>query len=419
MDSEKVYAASSAKGVCIPMSKLAIYNGFLLTVTQGEIAKGTILIEDGKITAIGADLAIPDDFDTIDAGGLIVTPGLIDAHSHLALFGDPNLPMTADGNEKTGPIQSRLRGADSFNPRDPGIPVVRSGGVTTVFTGPGSSNIIGGTGFSAKLKNTPLASEMIIPGTEMMKMALGENPKRNYAGRDKGPGTRMGNAAILREALMKTLNYMDKIKQAEKEGKPHPGRDIDLEPLIPVLEGKMKARIHAHRADDIMTAINIAEEFGITFCIEHCTEGYLIADALAEKQIETVVGPLLMGHSKHELWEVSLKNPAILNKAGIKMAIMVDSSADTRYLRMHTGIAIREGLDRDEALKAITIVPAEIMGIADRVGSLEVGKDADLALFDGDPFCNLTNCVFTIIEGEVVYQLGECDCGCGDPNHRH
>jgi len=404
------------------MSKLAICNGFLLTVTQGEYAKGTILIEDGKITAVGgADLVVPEDFDTIDAGGLIVTPGFIDAHSHLALFGDPNTWATADGNEKTGPIQARLRGIDSFNPRDPAIPVVRSGGVTAVYTGPGSSNIIGGTGFSIKLKNTALASEMLIPGSEMMKMALGENPKRNYQNTPNGPATRMGNAAVLRDALAKAQNYLNKIEQARKDDKPEPDRDIGWEALIPVLQGTMKARIHAHRADDIMTAIRIAEEFNLTYCIEHCTEGYLIADALADKQIECVVGPLLMGHSKHELWEVSLQNPAILNKAGVKMAIMVDSSADTQYLRIQTGIAIREGLDRDEALRAITIVPAEIMGLADRIGSIEVGKDADLALFDGDPFSNLTNCIFTIIEGEVVYQLGSCDCGCdcGEHGHHH
>ena len=403
------------------MSKLAIINGFLLTVSHGEIVNGTILVEDGKITAIGTDIPVPEDCDeVIDAAGLIVTPGLIDAHSHLAIFGDPNVPATADGNEKTGPIQSRLRGADSFNPRDPAIPVVRSGGVTTVYTGPGSSNIIGGTGFAAKLRNVVTAAEMIIPGSEGMKMALGENPKRNYATRANGPGTRMGNAATLREALIKAQNYLNKINQAKADGKPLPDRDLGLEALIPVLEGKMKARIHAHRADDILTGINIAEEFGLKYVIEHCTEGYLIPELLASKNVEATVGPLLMGHSKHELWEVSLKNPGILAKAGVKVSLQVDTSADTRYLRIHAGIAIREGMDREDALRGITIVPAEILGLSDHVGTLEVGKDADFALFDGDPFCNLTNCIFTIIEGEVVYTHGhDCDCGCGCDHHHH
>jgi len=198
-------------------------------------------------------------------------------------------------------------------------------------------------------------------------------------------------------------NYLSSIQAAMDEGKTLPGRDLDLEPLIPVLEGKMKARIHAHRADDILTAIRISEEFGLKYVIEHCTEGYIIADILAEKKVEATVGPLLMEHSKHELWEVSLQNPGILAKAGVKVGIQVDSAADTQYLRVQTGIAVREGMDRQEAMKAITINAAEILGLDSHVGSLEVGKDADLAIFDGDPLSNLSHCLYTIIDGVVVY----------------
>ncbi|MCL2548619.1 MAG: amidohydrolase [Symbiobacteriaceae bacterium] len=386
------------------MSKLAIRNGHLLTITKGEIPGGTILIEDGKIVAIGSNLPVPEGYCCIDAAGMTVTPGLIDAHSHLGLMGDPSIWATSETNEKSGPVQSRLRGIESFNPRDPAIPVVRSGGVTAVYTGPGSSNIIGGTGFACKLRPAVDAFAMLIPGSEGMKMALGENPKRNYEGKEKGPGTRMGSAATLRAALIKTQNYMSSIHEAIEQGKSIPGRDLDLEPLIPVLEGKMKARIHAHRADDILTAIRISEEFRLKYVIEHCTEGYLIADILAEKKVEATVGPLLMEHSKHELWEVSLQNPGILAKAGVKVSIQVDSAADTQYLRMETGIAVREGMDRQEALKAITINPAEILGLDKQQGSLEVGKDADIAIFDGDPLSNLTHCLYTIIDGVIVWQ---------------
>ena len=385
------------------MSKLAIVGGLLLTITGGEIENGTILVEDGKIVAIGKDLVVPEGYECIDAQNCIVTPGFIDAHSHLGLMGDPSIWATSETNEKTGPVQSRLRGIESFNPRDPAIPVVRSGGVTTVYTGPGSSNIIGGTGFACKLKPRVDAFAMLIPGSEGMKMALGENPKRNYESKEKGPGTRMGSAATLRAALIKVQNYMSSISEALDEGKTVPARDLDLEPLIPVLEGTMKARIHAHRADDILTAIRISEEFGMKYVIEHCTEGYLIADILAAKQVEATVGPLLMGHSKHELWEVSLQNPGLLAKAGVKVSIQVDSAAATQYLRVQTGIAVREGMDRTKAMEAITIVPAEILGLAKQIGSLEVGKDADIAIFDADPLSNLSHCLYTIIEGEVVY----------------
>lgn len=385
--------------------KLAVKNGRLYTITQGVIERGTVLMENGKFVAVGADVAIPEDAQVIEAQGQTVTPGLIDAHSHIGLFGEPSIPATADGNEKTGPVQSSLFGIDSLNPADPAFPQVLAAGVTTVYTGPGSSNIIGGTGMVIKTVGRTVY-DMLIPGTEGMKMALGENPKRNYSAVNKLPSTRMGNAAVLREALIAAQNYQQKLDRAAEEGKQHAvDRNLGLEQLCKVLRREMKARIHCHRADDIITAIRIAEEFNLDFVLEHATEGYKVADILAEKRVPCVVGPLLMGPAKHELWEVRLDTPAVLARAGVKVAIQMDSSSDTKWLPVYTGIAVREGLDIDEAMRAITINPAEILGLADRLGSIEVGKEADLAIFNGHPLSNFTACRTVIVGGKVVHQL--------------
>lgn len=384
--------------------KLAIVNGRIFTISQGTIEQGTVLCEDGKIIALGTEVVVPEDAQVIDASGKVVTPGLIEAHSHIGLFGEPSLPATADGNEKTGPVQAALFGVDSLNPADPAFPQVLAAGITTVYTGPGSSNVIGGTGMAIKTIGRTV-EEMVIAGSEGMKMALGENPKRNYGSANKMPGTRMGNAAVLREALISAQNYLDKVERAEADGKPYAvDRNLKMEQLAKVLKREMKARIHCHRADDIMTAIRIAEEFNLDYVLEHATEGYKVADILARKQVPCVVGPLLMGPAKHELWEVRLDNPAILSKAGVKVAIQMDASSDTKYLPMVTGIAVREGMDEEEALRAITITPAEILGLDDRLGSIEVGKEADLAIFDGHPLCNFTRCTAVVVGGKLVHQ---------------
>ncbi len=385
--------------------KLAITNGKLYTITQGVIEQGTVLCQDGKIIAVGTNIAVPEDAQIIDAQGKVVTPGLIDAHSHIGLFGEPSLPATADGNEKTGPMQSGLFGIDSLNPADPAFPQVLAAGITTVYTGPGSSNVIGGTGMAIKTLGRTV-DEMLIPGSEGMKMALGENPKRNYGAINKMPGTRMGNAAVLREALISAQNYLDKIARAEAEGKAKSvDRDLKMEQLGKVLRREMKARIHCHRADDIMTAIRIAEEFNLDYVLEHATEGHKIPDILAKKRARCVVGPLDMEPAKHELWEVRLDTPAILAKAGCKVAIQMDSSSATKYLPWMAGVAMREGLGEEEALRAITINPAEILGLDDRLGSIEVGKEADLAIFDGHPLCNFTTCQQVIMGGRLVFSI--------------
>ncbi len=399
---------------------IAIKGGKILTITQGVIEDGVVLVENGKIAAIGKDVAIPEGAKVIDATGKTVMPGLIDAHSHISLFGEPHVPATSDGNEVSSPNTAQVRGLDALNPADPAIPMVRDAGFTTLYTGPGSANVIGGTGMAIKLRGRT-AEEMVIPGTEAMKMALGENPKRVYGqGQKKAPYTRMANASVLRESLIEAQNYLNKIEFAQAEateGKPAklPDRNLKLEMLGKVLRREMKARIHSHRADDIMTAVRIAEEFNLDYSIEHCTEGYKIADILAEKGVTCVVGPMLMGPSKHELWDVRLETAGVLTKAGVRVCLMADTSSATKWLPIHVGLVVREGMPEEEAFKAVTIYAAELLGIADKVGSLEVGKDADIAIFNGHPFCNFTKCELTMIDGQVWHCTlndDKCNCGC-------
>lgn len=394
---------------------LAIVNGKVLTITQGVKDNATVLVKDGKIEAVGTDVEVPEEAEVVDATGKWVTPGLFDGHSHLGLFGEPRTRATSDGNEATEPVTPQLRGIDSLNPQDPAYKDVLAGGVTTVYTQPGSANIIGGTGMVIKLRGNTV-DEMVVPGTEGMKMALGENPKRVYGqGRSKMPATRMGNAAILRDALVSARNYLEKMeryedKAEEDEDATPPDRNLKWESLAKVLTGEMTAHIHCHRADDIITAIRIAEEFDINYTLEHVTEGYKIKDVLAEKDVPCIVGPLLMGRGKMELKDVTIKNAGIMARAGVKVCIQMDTSSGTRWLRDVTGIAVREGMPEEEALKAITIYPAEAMGVADRMGSLDEGKDADIAIFDGNPLSNLSKCLKTFIEGDVVYDVEKDDC---------
>jgi imidazolonepropionase-like amidohydrolase len=392
------------------MPLLAITNGRLLTITNGIIENGAILIEGTTIRKVGANISIPECAEIADATGKWVLPGIIDAHSHLALLGEPSVWANVEINESTSPNTAQLRGIDALNPDDPAFTDVRTAGITAVYTGPGGANVICGTGIAIKTYGrTP--EEMMIPGTESMKIALGENPKCVYGeNRNQYPATRMGNAAVLREGLVSAQNYLDKIKYAHeaasKEGKllKLPERDLKLEALGKLLRREMKARIHSHRKDDILTAIRIAEEFNLDYVIEHCTEGYKIADILGAKGVRAAIGPLLMGREKMEVNEISLRNPGILARNGVKVAIIADAASGTKWLPIHTGLAVREGMDEAEAFKAITINAAEIIGAADRIGSLEPGKDADIAIFSGHPFFTYTVCEKTFINGKLVYE---------------
>jgi imidazolonepropionase-like amidohydrolase len=399
---------------------LAIINGKVMTITQGTFDPGTVLIEGAKIVAVGADIPIPAGAEVYDAAGKVVMPGLIDAHCHVGLFPDGIGWDYSDGNEMTDPITPHLRAIDALHPEDMAWPELVAAGVTTVFTGPGSGNIVGGQSICVKTVPRPSVAQMVLLDPAGMKMALGENPRRVYGDQKKTPATRMGNAAALRMALVEAQNYLEKWRRYEEElatfqsrpkesgGKDEapkpPERDLKLEALGRVLRRELKARIHAHRADDILTAIRIAEEFGLEIAIEHATEGYKIADILAEKKVPVVVGPILFSRTKYELRGMTPRNPGVLARAGVKVAIQTDESSATRYLAINAALAVREGMPEEDALRAITINAAEIIGVAGRVGSLEPGKDADVVIFSGHPFDYRTVAELVFVDGEVAYR---------------
>ena len=377
---------------------IALKNCRAVTISDGIIDNAVILIEDGIIKAVGQDIEIPLDAGIIGLDGMWVTPGLIDAHSHLAM-GEPGTRGSGDDdNEATAPVTAHVRMIDSLDPESIGIPAARSAGFTACCTLPGSANVIGGTGIAVKLKDGQSIDDIVIPGTEVMKMALGENPKGAYGSRKVMPMTRMGTGAVLREALFNARQYAEDKARAEQEGKPFK-RDFKLEPLVPVVEGKMRCRIHCHRADDILTAIRISEEFGLDFVLEHVTEGFKIADILAEKKVKCVVGPMRMIPSKMEVWNCTIENPGMLERAGCEIALTADAQTATRWLPEEVGLAMAYGLSEEMAFKALTINPARILGLDDRMGTLEAGKDADIAIFDGHPFSNMTRCRATMIDG--------------------
>jgi imidazolonepropionase-like amidohydrolase len=403
------------------MKMIAITNGKVMTITNGTLERGAVLVKDGRIIAVGENVEVPKDAEVYDAEGKVVMPGLIDAHCHVGVFPDGIGEEYSDGNEMTDPITPHLRALDAVHPGDMAFKELVAAGVTTVLTGPGSGNVIGGQWVC--LKTVPKASveEMMVKAPAGMKMALGENPKRVYGTQQKkAPSTRMGNAAALRAALVDAQNYLAKWARYEetlsdyekktKEGKKEsekpepPARDLKLEALGKVLRREIKARIHAHRADDMLTAIRIAEEFNLDLTLEHATEGYKIADILAEKHIPVTAGPILFSRIKYELKEMNPKNPGMMAKAGVKVAIQTDEMSAVKYLPINAALAVREGMPEEEALKAITINAAEVIGIQDRVGSLEEGKDADIVVYNGHPFDYRTVADLVLIDGEVAYK---------------
>jgi imidazolonepropionase-like amidohydrolase len=402
---------------------IAITNGKVMTITQGTLERGTVLVEGGRIVAVGEHVEIPEDAQVYDAAGKVVTPGLIDAHCHVGLFPDGIGWEHSDGNEMTDPITPHLRALDAVHPGDPAFKDLVAAGVTTVLTGPGSGNLIGGQWVCLKTMPRPSVEQMVLLEPAGMKMALGENPKRVYGEQKKAPSTRMGNAATLRTALVNAQNYLEKWRQYEVEQAEHqakieagdedarppkpPERDLKLEALGKVLRREMKARVHAHRADDMLTAIRIAEEFNLDLTLEHATEGYKIADILAAKQIPVTAGPILFSRVKYELKDMTPRNPGIMAKAGVKVAIQTDEMSAVKYLPINAALAVREGMPEEEALKAITIHAAQIIGVADRVGSLEAGKDADIVVFSGHPFDYRTVAELVLVNGQVAYRRGE------------
>lgn len=383
----------------LEVGQLPVIRGARILDQVREEFVGDLLWEDGKILAVGE---APPAAEEMDGRGLTLSPGLIDAHSHLAVFSEPWIWANLDGNEFSDPVTPHLRAIDALNPLDPALPDVLAAGITTVYTGPGSANLIGGTGLAVKLTGrTP--EEMALPGSEGMKFALGENPKRVYGeDRKRFPYTRMGSAAGIREALLRSRDYLERKAEAEKEGKAFE-RDLRWEALGRVLRREIPARIHAHRADDILTALRLAEEFDFRLVVEHATEGYLVADVLAERDVPCTVGPILLGREKWELFRVRTDNAARLAAAGVRVAIQSDGGGETRFLPLHAAVAARDGLGREAALRAITREAAGILGLSDRLGTLEPGKDADFVLWEGHPLAVESRVRAVYIGGRRVF----------------
>jgi len=363
--------------------------------------QGDILIRDGKLISVG-EKAKEDD-EILDAAGLNAYPGFIDAHSHIGLdgYGGPT-GTTYDYNEMNDICCPQLRGFDSYYALDPAIPMALAGGVTTVAAGPGSANVLGGTFFAVKLYGNTVEENMLREAIGM-KCAFGENPKRCY--KDKCDSARMTTAAKLREMLFEARDYKLRKEAAGSDYSKYPKFDMKMEALIPVLDRSIPLKAHAHRSDDIMTALRIAREFNVRITIEHCTEGHLIVNELKEADVPVAVGPTLTNASKLELLNKSWTTPGILASAGLQVSIITDAPViPQQYLPLCAGLAVKAGMDPFLALQAITINPAKHIGVEYRVGSLEVGKDADIVLTDGNPMVSDTVVRYVIVDGKVLFR---------------
>ena len=367
---------------------------------EGIIENAVVLVEDDKIKGIGRDLEVPAGAEVYDYSDRIVTPGLIDAHTHLGI-GEEGLGWEGrDYNEMTSPVTPELRAIDAINPEDQGLQDAREHGITTVMAGPGSANVIGGECLALKTGGQVI-DEMIVKNPVGIKAAFGENPKRVYKEKNQSPSTRMAVAALLRKTFVETENYLAK-KNSKKDDEPFE-RDLKYEALIPVLQGELPLKTHAHRADDIMTALRIAREFSLKLTVEHCTEGHKVAEELAKAGVPAVVGPSMTTRSKVEVRERDFKTAAVLAEAGVTVAIMSDHPVvPVHNLTFYAALTAKAGLPREEAFRAITINPARILGIDDRVGSLEEGKDADLVVFSEDPFEMSAEVEAVFISGEKL-----------------
>lgn len=385
---------------------LVLKNGNVMTMADPAFV-GDVAIENGKIVAVGQNLSYSD-AEVRDVTGMTVMPGIVDPHCHIGMWEDAMGFEGADGNECTNPITPELRAIDAINPYDRCFEEAVAGGVTTCVTGPGSANVIGGQFVAIKTYGDSV-EDMVLRFPVAVKAAFGENPKRVYNGKNQTPSTRMATAALMRKALIEAQEYNEKLEKGKADPEKMPERNLGKEILARVIRRELPMKIHAHRADDILTAIRICREFKLRYTLDHCTEGYLITDKLKEALSEDcegiIVGPLLTDRSKIELKNLSFKAPKVLEQAGIEYAMMTDHPVTPeQYLPICTAVAVREGASEEGALKAITINAAKITGIADRVGSIEVGKDADIAVFSGHPFDFRSRCVLTLVNGKVAHE---------------
>ncbi|MCM1134462.1 MAG: amidohydrolase [Clostridium sp.] len=381
-----------------------IIGGKVLTMAGDIWEKGYLCIENGRIKELGpmkdgAPFPLPEGAEVINALGCIVMPGLIEAHCHMGITEEKKGMEGDDCNETVNPITPYLRAIDAINPMDAAFDDALRAGITSAMIGPGSANVVGGTFSFVKTCGRSI-DELTVLSPAAMKIAFGENPKVNYSGQGKSPSTRMAIAAMLREELFKARQYFEK----KRQGMSPEEEDFRYECWIPVFEGKIPLKAHVHRADDIQTAIRIAKEFHLDMTLDHCSEGHLITEAIKKSGFPAIVGPDLASRNKIEVQNMAFKTVGILNKAGIKTAITTDHPVSLiQSLPVCAGLAVKSGLDETEALKSITIYPAQICRTENRVGSLEIGKDADIAIFDNLPIKIEAKTMCTMIEGKIVY----------------
>jgi Imidazolonepropionase and related amidohydrolases len=370
-------------------------------MTEDNYDSGAILVERGIIKKVADSIQDCENRDDviIDARGLWVMPGLIDAHCHVGISEEKIGLEGVDDNEINKPLTPWLKAIDAINPMDSAFHNAIKAGITSVMTGPGSSNVVGGQFAFIKTDGRRI-DDMAILEPAAMKIAFGENPKKNYGNKSMVPSTRMSIGFMLREELYEAKKYYEKKKSGDdfKE-------DYRLECWIPVFNKEIPLKAHVHRADDIITAIRIAKMFDLKMTLDHCSEGHFILNEIKESGFPAILGPNLASRNKVEIQYLDLKTAGELNKAGVKVAIMSDHPVTLiQYLPLYAGLAAKEGLGIEEGLKAITINAAEICNVSKRVGSIEVGKDADIAIFDGNPMEVFTNCLYTIINGKVIYK---------------
>lgn len=373
----------------------ALIGAKIYTVAHGIIDSGTILIDNGKILAVGEQVPLPHNTEIITVADKVITPGLIDCHTHLGIAEEATGTAHLDKNEVSNPICPHLRAIDGINPEDQGLSDAVHSGITTIIVTPGSENVIGGQSVAIKTYGCVI-DQMILRQPAGMKVAFGENPIQMYLNKNRAPATRMSIAGLIREKFVAAQAYTKKYARGEVD------RDLQLEALVQVLNGEIPLRAHAHAADDIMTAVRIADEFNVQLTIEHGTSSHKVAPELARRGIPVLIGPSITARVKVELRDRTYKTPALLHTAGVKIALITDHPfLPISSLRLEAALAVREGLPHDIALKAITLNAAEIIGVSDRVGSIEHDKDADLVVFSGDPFDLASTVEKVFINGQL------------------
>lgn len=399
------------RGFKMEKTIIGIWNGTVLPMAGGtftRIPNGKVFVQDGKILAVGEEKLMPPGLKGkeilwLDAQGGIIMPGIIEAHCHMGITEEKKAMEGDDCNENVNPVTPFLRAIDAINPMDAAFDDAVRAGITCAMIGPGSSNVVGGQFAVVKTKGRCI-EDLVIKAPAAMKVAFGENPKVNFSGMGKSPCTRMAIAAMLREELSEAREYLRKKEKGDRDFE----TDFEKECWIPVLKKEIPLKAHVHRADDILTAIRIAKEFDLDMTLDHCSEGHLIAEKVAESGFPAILGPDLSSRSKIEVQNMAFKTAGVLNRAGVKTAITTDHPVSLiQSLPLCAGLACKSGLPLEQAYLSITYYSADILGVADRIGSLEPGKDADIAVFTGNPMETFTDTLYTILDGEIIYIRNE------------